>query len=250
MPMPLTTKEFRDRSDRFLAAAAAVIVLVIVAVVVWATGDDAGSSADSGAVTSTVVSGSASPVPSTSAKGSLVAPVPLSRSASDPDWLTAAPQGISWQRVDGVPLPFTASDGPTSIDGAVARGYARTPQGATIAALQISMRMLYSPDYERVVAAQTALPEGDRQKILTARATNPRLDSTAVQTATVQPAGFKIGAFTENAATVYYAYPRPDGSYRVARMAVAWVDGDWRYTNTFGADAHPNTADLAGFTAL
>ncbi len=250
--MSLTTNEFREGNRRWVGFAAVAAVLVTGALVVQScVSENADTSgAHAGGTTSSITSGAPSPSPTTAAKGSLVAPVPVSRSAADPDWLTAAPQGISWQRVDGVPLPFTASDGPTAIDGAVASRYAHTPQGAVIAALQISMRMLYSPDYARIVAAQTALPEADRAKILTARAANPRLDSAAVQAATVQPAAFKIGAYSDTAATVYYAYPRPDGSFRIARMAVAWVDGDWRYTNAFGADAHPDTADLAGFTKL
>ncbi|MGW5569771.1 hypothetical protein ACWEVD_01105 [Nocardia thailandica] len=152
--------------------------------------------------------------------------------------------------MEGVPLPFTASDGPTAIDGAVASGYAHTPQGAAIAALQISMRMLYSPDFARVVAEQTDLPQSERSKILTARAANPRLAASAVQASTVQPAGFKLGAYSNESATVYYAYPRLDATYRVARMAVVWKDGDWRYTNRFGADAHPDITDLTGFTRL
>ncbi|MGW5317796.1 hypothetical protein [Nocardia thailandica] len=152
--------------------------------------------------------------------------------------------------MEGVPLPFTASDGPTAIDGAVASGYAHTPQGAAIAALQISMRMLYSPDFARVVAEQTDLPQSERSKILTARAANPRLAASAVQASTVQPAGFKLGAYSNESATVYYAYPRLDATYRVARMAVVWKDGDWRYTNRFGADAHPDITDLTGFTPL
>ncbi|MBF6253913.1 hypothetical protein IU414_18330 [Nocardia farcinica] len=252
--MPLTTREFREKTPLagvrrpYLIGAAAAAALVLVTGIPL-IGRDSGSGGQDLA-TAPGTSSSAAAVPTTPAKGSLVPQVPVNRSPADPDWLTAAPQGVSWQRVEGVPLPFSASDGPSRIDGAVAAGYSHTPQGAAIAALQISMRILYSPDYARILDAQAAISDGDRQQILTARSTQPRLDPVAVQASTVQPAGFKIGAYTGDAATVYYAYPRPSGSYRIARQAVVWRDGDWRYSSDLIAPALPETADLTGFTPL
>ncbi|MFD6463979.1 hypothetical protein, partial [Streptomyces roseolus] len=203
---------------RYLVGAACASALVLITVVALvgsgSDGENPTASTGTGLGTSAVVT--------TTAKGSLVPQVPVTRTPADPDWLTAAPQGVSWQRVDGAPLPFTASDGPARIDGAVAAGYSHTPQGAAVAALQISMRILYSPDYARILDAQAVISAADRQQILTARSTQPRLDPAAVQISTVQPAGFKIGAYTGDAATVYYAYPRPAGSYRIARQAVVW----------------------------
>ncbi|MGY4102039.1 hypothetical protein ACW2Q0_21185 [Nocardia sp. R16R-3T] len=249
--MPLTTREFRDKTPltgvrrRYLVGAACAAALVLVTVALVGSGSDGGNDA-----TSTGTTTGTTTVVTTTAKGSLVPQVPVSRSPADPDWLTAAPQGVSWQRVDGAPLPFSGSDGPTRIDGAVAAGYAHTPQGAAIAALQISMRILYSPDFVRILDAQAAIPDADRLQIVTARNTQPRPDPAAVQASTVQPAGFKVGAYTGDAATVYYAYPRPSGSYRIARQAVVWRDGDWRYSSDLIAPALPEAADLTGFTPL
>lgn len=56
----------------------------------------------------------------------------------DPRWLTAAPvlpeQG-GWQRVFGVSVPFSTSDGPTAMVDNVPVGYSHTPQGAFLAAM-------------------------------------------------------------------------------------------------------------------
>ncbi|MBF6137755.1 hypothetical protein IU501_32820 [Nocardia otitidiscaviarum] len=250
--MGLTTREFRDTTPltgvrrRYLvgAACAAVLVLVTVLALIGSGSDGETDAAGPGATTGTTTAAT------TTAKGSLVPQVPVSRTPADADWLTAAPKGVSWQRVDGAPLPFTASDGPTRIDGAVATGYAHTPQGAVVAALQISMRLLYSPDFVRILDTQAAISDADRQQIIAARNTQPRLDPAAVQASTVQPAGFKVGAYTGDAATIYYAYPRPSGSYRIARQAVVWRDGDWRYSSDLIAPALPEAADLTGFTPL
>ncbi|PXX53892.1 hypothetical protein DFR70_12613 [Nocardia tenerifensis] len=250
--MPLTTREFREDSPlsgvrrRYVSGAACAGVLVVLTVIALG-----GSGPDAPDTTAGIGTGAGTTTLTTStSKGSLVPPVPVHRDPADPEWLTAAPQGMSWQRVDGVPLPFTASDGPTRIDGAVAAGYSHTPQGAVVAALQISMRILYSPDYARVLDAQAVLSAADRAKILTARAAQPRLDPAIVQASTVAPAGFKIGDYTGDAATVYYAYPRPSGSYRIARQAVVWRDGDWRYSSDLIAPALPEAPDLTGFTPL
>ncbi|WP_280402952.1 hypothetical protein [Nocardia brasiliensis] len=250
--MPLTTREFREGSPlaggrrRYLVGAGCVAALVLVTVIALV---GSGSGGENSAV-NTGTGSATTTVATTTAKGSLVPQVPVTRTPADPDWLTAAPQGVSWQRVDGAPLPFTASDGPTRIDGAVAAGYAHSPQGAVVAALQISMRLLYSPDFVRILDTQSAISDADRQQILTARNTQPRLDPAAVQASTVQPAGFKVGAYTGDAATIYYAYPRPSGSYRIARQAVVWRDGDWRYSSDLIAPALPEAADLTGFTPL
>lgn len=253
--MSLTTKEFRDRSlaPRWRVVAlivAGVGVVVGTVVLTGPQGDGRTEQAATGAPTSSA--SGATTTPPTSGKGSLVPQAPVNRPPTDPNWLTAAPTGLSWQRVDGVPLPFTASDGPSRIDGAVAAGYSHTPQGAAIAALQISMRMLYSPDYQQILDAQTAIPDEERAKIIAARSTQPRLDPAMVQRSTLQPAGFKVGAYDDASATIYYAYGRPNGQFRIARMAVVWREGDWKYSDELDAAAPqlPDAPDLNGFTPL
>ncbi|WP_446225113.1 hypothetical protein ACTWPB_08370 [Nocardia sp. IBHARD005] len=250
--MSLTTSEFREtaglakaRRAYLIGSICAAVLAVVGALALVGVGFHGETDAPGDAIAT-----ASTTVVTTAAKGSLVPQIPVTRSPADPDWLTAAPQGLSWQRVDGAPVPFTGSDGPSHIDGAVATGYAHTPQGATVAALQIGMRLLYSPDFARVLDIQAAVSSADRHQILTARTSQPRLDPAAVQASTVQPAGFKVGAYTDDAATIYYAYPRTSGTYRIARQAVVWRDGDWRYSSDLSAPALPEATDLTGFTSL
>lgn len=251
--MALVTKEFAPKKpwkQKGIIAAAAAVVAAVVVIVAVSGGDETDSTT---AADDTVAATSTTSAPTSTAKGSLVPQIPsAAKSSADPDWLTAAPQGISWQRVDGVPLPFSASDGPTRIEGAVAEGYTRSPQGAALAAIQIAMRLVFSPDFESVVTEQTAVSSDERQQLIAARAGQPVINAEAVTAATMQPAAFKIGAYTDTDATIYYAYPAQGGTYRIARMAVTWQDGDWKYTGRMSPDAPelPATADISSFTAL
>lgn len=253
--MALVTKEFAPKKpwkQRGLIAAAAALAVGVVVIAVAPDGEVDEAESVTSAETTVSVTHTAT-APANTAKGSLVAQIPsATKSPADSDWLTAAPQGVSWQRVDGVPLPFSASDGPTSIEGAVAEGYTRTPQGAALAAIQIAMRMLFSPDFESVVREQTAVTSTERDQLISARSGQPIINADAVTAATLQPAAFKVGAYSDQDATVYYAYPSQDGVYRIARMSVTWQDDDWKYTGRMSPDAPelPATADISSFTAF
>lgn len=255
--MALTTKEFAPKKwwqrRAFLVATGAAFFAIgaLTLPLFLAVNTSQESATDLSSATATA--GAPSVPSTTAAKGSLVPQIPdPAKSPSDADWLTAAPQGISWQRVDGVPLPFSSSDGPTRIDGAVAEGYTHSPQGAALAAIQIGMRMIYSPDFTSVVTRQTAITNTERDQLIQARTSQPSINSDAVLAATMQPVGFKIGAYSDTDATIYYAYRGQGQNHRIARMAVTWIDGDWKYTGRMSpqAPALPPTADISTFTAL
>jgi hypothetical protein len=252
--MALTTREFAPKKPwprrvaPFGAGAAAVIIVAVIA-----TSGDGGETPEAATTLTESSTTVTTPATTTAAKGSLVPQTPAAaKSPVDADWLSAAPQNISWQRVDGVPLPFSASDGPSRIDGAVAEGYTHTPQGAAIAAIQIGMRMIFSPDFESVVNRQTAVSDTERTQLITARSGQPNLNAAAVTATTMQPSAFKIGSYTDTDATIYFAYPTASGTFRIARMAVTWTGGDWKYTGRMSPEAPelPDTTDLSAFTAL
>ncbi|WP_250324923.1 hypothetical protein [Williamsia sp. CHRR-6] len=182
----------------------------------------------------------ASTAPS-AAKGSLVPQIPhRTLTPADPDYLTAAPQGISWQRVDGVPLPFSATDGPTRIQGAVTGGYSNSPQGAVLAAAQIAFRLAFSPDYQAVVDAQTDVSDSTRAQLVAAREAGPQPDPAVIAQFAAAPVAFRVSAFADNHATVYLAYPRtPGAQVRFSRSALIWEGGDWRYSDQFDSHSPP-----------
>ena len=232
--MSLTTKEFRNRriDGRGWAIIAAIAVAVVVlALLVRSCGSDSTPTAG--------VAGPSALAPVT-AKGSLVPQVPhRTLTPADPDYLTAAPQGISWQRVDGVPLPFSATDGPTRITGAVTGGYSNSPQGAVLAAAQIAFRLAFSPDYQAVVDAQTDVSDATRQALITARSAGTQPDPQVLGQLAAAPVAFQVAAFADNHATVYLAYPRSDNEVRFSRSALVWEGGDWRYSDQFDSHAPP-----------
>lgn len=254
--MALTTKEFAPRKPwrrRAIVGGCAAAAVIVAAVGLSGHGSETPPTDSVASPTSTGDATAAPTATPTTPKGSLVPQVPdAAKSPADADWLTAAPQQISWQRVDGVPLPFSASDGPSRIDGAVAEGYTRTPQGATIAAIQIGMRLIFSPDFETVVKRQTAVSDSEREQLIAARSAQPTLPVDAVMATTMQPVGFKIGSYTDSDATIYFAYRGQGETNRIARMAVTWSDGDWKYTGRMAPEAPqlPDTPDLSAFTSL
>lgn len=241
--MALTTKEFTQRTPDWRWIAAGVALIVVIAAV-WTLGRNDSTSPAGTQQTTTA----AAPT----GKGSIVPQQPaLIRAPSDPQWLNGAPHGISWQRVDGVPLPFSSSDGPARISGPVASGYSHTPQGAVMAAAQISFRLAWSPDFAAVVAAQTAVSDQTRQQLIDARSANP-LDPELISQYASAPAAFKIAEYTDAAATLWLAFPGQAGQFRFARCAVVWVDGDWKYSDQFSVMATPlpDSPSLDGFTRI
>lgn len=247
--MTLTTKEFQPRRPWWQWAAGALAAVVLVAVVlVVAGGQDEQS--DQGATSAT---GSSSTAPS-AGKGSVLVQTPsLQRAATDPEWLTAPPHRVSWQRVDGVPFPFSDSDGPARISGAIASGYSHTPQGAVLAAAHITFRLTWSPDYASVLDKQAVVSDATRRQLLTARDHGGTVDPALLSEVASAPSAFKIVAYSDERADLYLAFPSRDGNYRFAASTVVWADGDWKFSDEWDNEVTPPLPDspsLDGFTSL
>ncbi len=172
-----------------------------------------------------------------------------------PDYMTAAPAGMMWQRGwGGAALPFSVSDGPAGVRDGVATGFAPTPQGAGLAAYDALARVLAAPEevWQRVLAARFTGPSAD----LVTRFGRSRAATTDAARYVVVPDGFRIDE---------YATARPE--FAVVRIAVrdrsgtaytswpmVWVDGDWRVRTPddiedLWAPATPVAAGAPGFGA-
>ncbi|NEW40542.1 hypothetical protein GV793_16665 [Nocardia cyriacigeorgica] len=262
----------RDRVSFGLVASAAVLTLiVIVGVFVYVGGDDAPDERGSAQVVDgPVAEGFSEPdadifgrrvdVPNNPAGQPLPQDPELRSAPSDPDWLTAAPAGTTqphgWQRVFGASVPFSTSDGPTRIEDGLAVGYSHTPQGAALAAAQITYRLNARPAHRdlyvrqvRVSAQQIAAYdralEADRL---------PEQQPEDVTQYFVASDAFKVDDYADDMAIVRLATRAQvvDGKqlWVAMRMIMVWDAGDWRLKPTTSQNPPAEYIEsLQGWTA-
>ena len=256
--MSFTTTEFADRQPRrwlWPAVAVAVMLALVLLIVVLTTGGGGGG--ESAAVTPPGGS-TTEPNPSTgtgTGGNSSIPAVPNpattgTRQPSDPQYATAAPAGVNFQVVHGLQLPFSPVDGPLRVDGPVAAGYSHTPQGAALAAVQIPLRSLWAPGYDRVITEQAAIAPSLREQFLTYRNSRPQASDTELETAVARTVGFKVESYTPDRASISIAFPNVNGApgtYSTARYVVVWSDGDWKFADNSSSDAVVVNA-LTGYT--
>ncbi|MGW6332191.1 hypothetical protein [Nocardia rhamnosiphila] len=164
----------------------------------------------------------------TSPAGEVLSQLPgASLDPSHPDYLTAAPEGLQWQRGwDGAALPASASDGPAYIHDGIASGFARTPRGAALAALDAFARALAAPEgtWQRVIGSRYY---GDTEQLLDRFARSRASSAEPARYVTV-PEGVRIQpGYRDDFAVVQVAARSADG-YAMGTWPVAWVDNDWR----------------------
>ncbi|NKR28845.1 hypothetical protein GS966_27755 [Rhodococcus hoagii] len=173
---------------------------------------------------------------------------PASTSAPNAMDLTAAPAKLEWKLIDGVRLPYSKVDGPAKVAGPLATGYSHTPQGAVVAAWQISTRLAASADYERVMSAQVRGTEAERTQVRLEVANVRNLTPEQFSARFTQPIGFQIVSYDPTFAQMYFAVQSPDGGYDFTARAVLWDGKDWQYQLVSGLPVLPNSTSVDGFT--
>ncbi|WP_433526462.1 hypothetical protein ACQPZ2_17205 [Nocardia pseudovaccinii] len=240
----------RDRvSFGVIASAAVLVLIVVVGVFVYVSRDDSGSGGDkAAAAANSGGEGFATPevdilgrrvdVPNNPAGQPLPQDPTRQRRPSDADWLTAAPEGTTaphgWQRVYGASVPFSTSDGPTYIEDGLAVGYSHTPQGAVLAAAQITYRLNARPaDRDlyvrqvRVSAQQIAAYDKalSQDKL-------PQQQPEKVTKYFVASDAFKVENYADDLAIIQLATRGQvvDGKqlWAALRLVMIWDAGDWR----------------------
>ncbi|MGH3533093.1 MAG: hypothetical protein ACRDR6_31215 [Pseudonocardiaceae bacterium] len=162
------------------------------------------------------------PPPASSSPGAIAPP----DAQLDQTVPTSPPASVRWELYQRVALPYSATAGPQTIDGSVARGYAHTPTGALIAAAQIPSRSLLSPDDSwRQVVNQQVMPGPGRDRftqlrsqITTDDTPDPRLG---------QIAGFRFITYRPEIAVIQLATKFTNGHMQVTTTTMQW-DGDWK----------------------
>ncbi|MFD4351561.1 hypothetical protein ACFWPX_03330 [Nocardia sp. NPDC058518] len=144
-----------------------------------------------------------------------------------PDYLTAEPARLQWQRIwGGAAVAVSGSDGPTRIEGGVAGGFARTPQGAALAALDAIGRVYAAPDPTwRLVVRDRFYGGGDALVNGFARS---RSGTPGVARYVTVPEGVRVQpGYRDDLAVVQLAV-RSTSGHAIATWPMVWVAGDWR----------------------
>ncbi|OZD03353.1 hypothetical protein CH275_16355 [Rhodococcus sp. 06-235-1A] len=152
-----------------------------------------------------------------------------------------APAGVSWQKVnDGAIVPFSTSDGPSTVQGLTATGFAHTPQGAALAAVQIALR-LGSANNETargIYDNQTVMTAAQRSELyaqLDAEGPFHRGATDAALSYQTKSDAFRILDYDQDLAVIETASPAEKADNGTAqwlttRLTATWVDGDWKLT--------------------
>ena len=136
------------------------------------------------------------------------------------------PTGITWQTAYTLSLPVSATAGPTSETNGVPSGFALSPTGALLAAVQISFRLAVEPNFIAVLQADVANTPGKTQfPVLVAGATNPANPAPGTY---LQLAGFQFISYTPSTAVIQLLASRSDGTYQVSTLTVSWDGADWQ----------------------
>ncbi|WP_331723009.1 hypothetical protein [Nocardia sp. NBC_00511] len=160
--------------------------------------------------------------------------------ATDPAWLTAAPilpeQG-GWQRVFGVSVPFSTSDGPTNMIDGVPVGYSHTPQGAALAAVFTTWEAYARPGDWTLRERMEVMTDADHAEFdrLQAAGKVPAQAPVAATRWLVAPDAFQIESFsaTGDLCVLKIATKAPPASaggpaqWQASQLTMVW-DGQWR----------------------
>ncbi|BDT98880.1 hypothetical protein IFM12276_19090 [Nocardia sputorum] len=163
-----------------------------------------------------------------------------------PGWTAAAPtppngEGV-WQRLFGGPVVrFSASDGPSRIDGSAALGFAHTPQGAALAAEQIYWRTNANPrDRDLLTRLVDVTPQymAEYDRLVAEGKVSDRLPD-KLRPLLFASDAFRIESYADDFAKVQFARKARetvDGqpTWVGMRLAVRWRDGDWKLTTVTG----------------
>ncbi|GIH51667.1 hypothetical protein SAMN05421833_12974 [Microbispora rosea] len=172
--------------------------------------------------------------------------------------------GWRWADFNGVRLPYSGSDGPRTVVGDRAYGFAPSPAGALLAALHLGMRA--SPRWGPAVFEPTIAKQftgSDRPALMRAvRATYDSVRAVAgvaeggpIGRAYVVEEAFRWQAYTPGLAIVDVVTAGPGrGGVTVrisTRLQLVWRDDDWRMVAPPSGDwtrSSAPVADLTGYT--
>jgi hypothetical protein len=161
--------------------------------------------------------------------------------AASPAALEAdAAQGLTWASFHGMQLPASAAGPRNTLDG-LASGFADTPQGALLAAINIGVRTaaqwgsaIFIPTITRQVtgAAAPALLHAEETAYAQLRTTAHVRSGHQIGKGNASEIGYRFLSWSTTAATVSVVTSGPTASGAAVlastRIQVVWQAGDWR----------------------
>ncbi|MDL4770738.1 hypothetical protein [Actinomadura xylanilytica] len=163
-----------------------------------------------------------------------------------------------WDDYQGVRLPRSAEEGPHDTRNGLALGFSRTPRGALLAAIHISVRanaLWGSGVSEPTINEQVVGPGVDALLASTRSVYDQQREPAPVpERASVVIEGFRWLGYTPDTANLDLVSAGPgdsDSTVRAAtRIGVQWREGDWRAVaplgGGWGGSAYP-VESLDGF---
>ena len=184
--------------------------------------------------------------------------------AAKPGAVAAAGAGVTWTGFHGIALPASAQDGPRHVSGGLAWGFADTPRGALLAAVNIAVRTaaqwgpaVYGPTirYQVTGPDTAALAQADAAAWAALRAAARTRPARSAAPVSASVAGYRFESWTPAAglAELVTRAPGTGGGtvLAVTAVRVAWLHGDWRVLAPPGgtwASSAATVPSLAGFT--
>jgi hypothetical protein len=176
-------------------------------------------------------------------------PLPAARQSGGGQPLPTRLVGVRWMDFYGVELPVSAAAGPRHLGGGLARGFADTPTGALLAALNIGVRAnaqwgpgIFGPTIRDQVTGPGAstLLAGCQASYQRAAQSAGVVSGRPLGRAFVIEEAFRWVAYSPADATVDIVSAGPGGQgvtvRAVTRIQVLWVRGDWRVIAPPGGD--------------
>lgn len=151
---------------------------------------------------------------------------------------------LTWKPHSSVEIPFSRAHGPRVTEGGWSRGFARTPQGAVLAAIHIIFQTngggVPRAAQEAALAEQVVGAEADHYRERSLASAGP-----AEGVGRIVLEGYRIISYTEHAAKVEFTTAAVKEQVERAGTTVdlVWQDGDWRMVA-------PSLETLEGFRVL
>jgi len=170
-----------------------------------------------------------------------------------------APTDVHWLLYQGVALPFSSANGPRTIHGDVARGYAHDPEGALLAAAQIGVRYLVAPDWQAVTATSVAPGPGRNAYVVLRQSQDPSAQATAASTVPqgapgpgtyLQLAGYQFVTYTPQTAVLQLISQGSSGTYQVTTSTVSWSGSDWKLVLQADGSSSPSAQAVSSLAQI